>query len=222
MAAYPVYYTPSGRAHLAITSPDAEFVVSAFIVHGDCSGWHMAYTRREQEALAELFTTAPELRHANLFVWAEQVGPYMDGHHPSQYLTLVVPGSTGHARFHTGQNEDRHPVTLLTTDERPASGPVRLGREMYEHEPSIPAQRLRVAGAEYVRTGQLPTAVAWQGRSGLTPWNALRDPNRQLPPALADEPLPPEMTAEFWQSLADRCPTWAPESPWDGLPPLVA
>ena len=152
-----VYYDTAGHAYLVMASPDAPFVVSAYLEHGSCAGWYFGYTRQEQRAIADLIGTTTSLGRAILFVWFDAVDPYLEGREPAVSLDLIITGDTGWARFNTDERADGAPVTLLTVDEHnPAPSRVRLGREIYTDRPFLPADRIREAGAEYVSTGHLP------------------------------------------------------------------
>jgi hypothetical protein len=200
-----VHHDTSGRAHLIVTSPDAPFVVSAYIEHGSHAGWHFGYARKEQEAIARLVASAPELRRALLFVWFDAVDPYIEGRQPAAHLDLTVGAATGWALFPTDEHEDGHPVTLLTMDEhRSAANAVRLGhREIYADRPLLPAARIRAAGTEYIRTGRLPTSLTWQKRAALVPQGPF---GRQLVP---DHDLPPKLD---W-TYPKRAQQWAYDPP---------
>jgi hypothetical protein len=203
-----VSYDTAGRAHLVITSPDAPFVVSAYVEHGSHTAWHFGYSRAEQDAIAELLSSVPGLRRALLFAWFDAVDPYFEGHQPAAHLDLIIEGATGWAMFPTGAHEDRMPVVLLTVDEHnPVSRAVRLGRrEIYANHPFLPAERIRTAGVEYLRTGRLPTSVAWQRRAMLVPQGPF---GRQL---VAEHDLPPELDWSYPE----------PAQPWAHDPPPLS
>ncbi len=134
-----VYYDTAGRAFLVTASPDAPFVVSAYLEYDSCAGWHFGYTQQEQQAIADLISTTALLGRAILFVWFDAVDPYLEGREPAVSLDLIITGDTGWARFNTDERADRAPVTLLTVDEHnPAPSRVRLGREIYTDRPFLP------------------------------------------------------------------------------------
>jgi hypothetical protein len=204
---YDVYYDTAGRAHLVTTSPDADFVVSAYIEHGTCARWHFGYNRREQDALAELVLTDSSLRRAILVAWYDAVDPDVEGRHPTYDLDLTIIDSIGWAKFATGERDGGYPVILLTRDDSGgAQGPVRLGREIYGNRPYIPATRIRAAGAEYIRTGRLPESLTWQRRACLVAQGSFGQQS------VAGTDLPPELE---W-----RYPEQA--QPWAHDPPTLA
>lgn len=165
-----MYYDTAGHAYLVMASPDAPFVVSAYLEYDSCAGWRFGYTRQEQQAIADLISTTASLGGAILFVWFDAVDPYLEGREPAVSLDLIITGDTGWARFNTDERADGAPVTLLTFDaHNPAPSRVRLGREIYTDRPFLPADRIREAGAEYVSTGHLPASVAWQRRATMVP-----------------------------------------------------
>jgi hypothetical protein len=185
-------YDSDGRAHLVTTSLDTNFVVSAYIEHGTCTRWHFGYNRREQDALAELIHTDPSLRRAILVTWFDAVDPFMEGHHPVVDLDLIIAGPIGWAKFATAEREDGVTVNLITTDERNvAPSPVRLGRETYADRPFLPVERIRAAGAEYIRTGRLPDSVVWQRRTSLVQEGPF---GQQI---VADNDLPPNLELAY-------------------------
>lgn len=197
-------YGADGRAYLVTASPDAEFVVSAYLEHGSSEAWHFAYTSEQQEQIATVISKDPSLRRAIVVAWYDAVDPYREGYHPAVELDLIITGAAGWGRFATGEREDGHPVMLLTVDENSASPTaVRLGRELYADRPFLPAERVRAAGAQYVRTGHRPDSVRWQRRTGVVP----RGPfGRQL---VAEEDLPPRLD---W-SYPQKARPWASDPP---------
>lgn len=166
-----VCYGVDGVPHLLVTSPDAPYVVSAYLEHGECAGWHFAYSRAQQDRVADVVANDGMLRRAILAVWFDAVDPWMEGRHPAEELDLMLTGSTGWARLPTDEREDRMPVTLLSVDEQLGDpSPVRLGeREVFARSPEVPAEQLRAAGVEYIQTGRRPTSVNWQRRTELVP-----------------------------------------------------
>lgn len=200
-----VYHDADGRAHLVVTSPDAPFVVSAYVEHGAHAAWHFGYSRKEQEAVVDALGAVPDLRRALLFAWFDAVDPHVEGHQPAAHLDLIIGGATGWARFSTGTREDGAPVVLLTVDERNSvSSAVRLSRrEIYARSPFLPAERIRSAGMEYLRTGRLPTSVGWQRRAKLVPQGPF---GRQI---VAEHELPPELD---W-SYPKQAQSWTNDPP---------
>jgi hypothetical protein len=199
-----VYYDTAGRAFLVTASPDAPFVVSAYLEYDSCAGWHFGYTQQEQQAITDLISTTTTLSRAILFVWFDAVDPYLEGREPAVSLDLIITGDTGWARFNTDEREDRAPVTLLTVDERnPTPSRVRLGREIYTDRPFLPADRIRQAGAEYVNTGHLPKSVTWQRRAAMVQQGPF---GKRV---VADEDLPPKLE---W-SYPKQAQPWAHDPP---------
>jgi hypothetical protein len=199
-----VYYDTAGHAYLVTASPDAPFVVSAYLEHGSCAGWYFGYTRQEQRAIADLIGTTTSLGRAILFVWFDAVDPHLEGRQPAVSLDLIMTGDTGWARFTTGERVDGVPVTLLTVDEHdPAPSRVRLGREIYSDRLFLPADRIREAGAEYVSTGDLPESVTWQRRATIVPQGPF---GKRL---VAEEDLPPKLD---W-SYPKQAQPWAYDPP---------
>lgn len=199
-----VYYDTSGHAYLVMASPDAPFVVSAYLEYDSCAGWHFGYTQQEQLAIADLISTTMSLSRAILFVWFDAVDPHLEGREPAVSLDLSITGGIGWARFNTDERPERVPATLLTVDEHnPAPSKVRLGREIYLDQPVLPADRIRGAGAEYVSTGQLPESVTWQRRATIMP----RGPFGKW--LAAEEDLPPQLD---W-SYPKQARPWAYDPP---------
>ncbi|MPZ82536.1 MAG: hypothetical protein GEV28_19890 [Actinophytocola sp.] len=199
-----MYYDTAGHAYLVTASPDAPFVVSAYLEYDSCAGWYFGYTRREQQAIADLVSTTTSLGRAILFVWFDAVDPYLEGRHPAVSLDLIITGDTGWARFTTDERADGAPVTLLTVDEHNLSpSRVRLGREIYTDRPFLPADRIRGAGAEYVSTGHLPESVSWQRRAMMVPQGPF---GKRL---VAEEDLPPKLD---W-SYPKQAQPWAYDPP---------
>ncbi|WP_245811931.1 hypothetical protein [Actinophytocola xinjiangensis] len=199
-----VYYDTEGHAFLVTASPDAPFVVSAYLECDSRAGWRFGYTRQEQRAIADLIRTTTFLSRAILFVWFDAVDPYLEGREPAVSLDLIVTGDTGWARFTTDEREDRAPVALLTVDEHnSAPGRVRFGRQIYADRPFLPADQIRRAGAEYVNTGHLPQSVTWQRPATMVP----RGPFGKR--VVAEEDLPPQLE---W-SYPRQAQPWAHDPP---------
>ena len=97
-ADHAVSYDATGRGHLVVTSLDAPFVVSAYLEHSQCACWHFAYTRAEQERVAEVVGGDTSLRRAILVAWSEAVDPDREGHHPGVELDLILTGARAWAR----------------------------------------------------------------------------------------------------------------------------
>jgi hypothetical protein len=199
-------YDSTGRAHLVTASLDTDFVVSAYIEHGTCHQWHFGYNQREQDALAELILTDPSLRRAILITWGDAVDPYdplMEGHRPVVDLDLLIDGPIGWAKFATAEHEAGQTVNLITADNRDVPSPVRLGREIYADQPFLSAERIRAAGAEYIRTGRQPDSVAWQRRTSLVPQGPF---GRQI---VAEDDLPPNLAVAY----PKQAQPWAHDPP---------
>jgi hypothetical protein len=179
-------------------------VVSAYVEHDSCAGWHFAYTQREQQAVAALISSTRSLRRAILVAWFDAVDPSLEGYHPAVELDLIIADVNGWARFATGERDEGHPVELLTVAEHgAATSPVRLGKAMYANRPFVAAERIRAAGAEYVRTGRRPESVSWQRRVGLVPEGPF---GRRL---VAENDLPPLLDWSYPQQA----------QPWTYDPP---
>lgn len=204
-ADYLVHYDQAGRPNLVVTSPDAPFVVSAYLEYGSHASWHFGYTRKQQQHIAELITSADALRRALLYAWFGAVDPNTEGGTPVRHLDVIITGRTGWAIFHTGERVDRYPMRLLTVERHnPSSSLVRLGeREIYTDRPFVEADRIRAAGAEYLKTGRVPESVSWQRRANLVPQGPFA---RRL---VAEEDLPPQLD---W-SYPKRAQPWAFDPP---------
>lgn len=204
-ADYLVSYDTGGRPHVAVTSLDAPFVVSAYLEYAEHNGWHFAYTREEQREIAELIGSARSLRRGLLFAWPEAVDPGREGGSPARHLDLMITGTTGWAVFHTGRREARRSLELLTVDERDAvSNAVRFGeRVIYADRPFLPEARVRAAGIEFVRTGELPENVTWQHPTGVVPQGPF---GRQV---VAEESLPPRLDWKY----PKRAQQWVVDPP---------